>query len=137
MPVKRRVAKSRERRAKSRAAGLPVAFKPGWLTAIDGRTSIGLVAKATHESLLADIGGDPSTQQAIIAERVTWLHLQLQRLETEFARTGTGDTTQYATLSNALMAALRLLGIKRQPRDVDDLRTYLSTAAQSEDRASG
>lgn len=116
-------------------ANLPASYRPGVLASVNQRNRLGRMATATLGALVQDLGGveSLSTQQLMLAERATWLHLRLREMEEAFATGGKLNAAEYAALINAQSATLNRLGIARRARNAPSLRDYLSAAAPGGD----
>ncbi len=102
-------------------------FEPGWLGAVDKRTSLYLALRTRLDELYTDLGGREglSVQRRMICERVVFLELQCRDAET---RALNGDREvdfgRYGFLSNVLTGLLKTLGLDRQTKPItclDDL----------------
>lgn len=79
---------------------------------MDKRYSTTILAKRAYLDLLEQLDG-PSTPraQSMLAERATWLHMCLQRMESDFARTGQMDWRGYTQLTLTFTTVLKSLGL--------------------------
>ena len=103
-------------------------FEPGWLGAVDKRTSLYQALRTRLHELHTDLGGSDnlSVQRRMICERVVFLELQCRDAET---RALNGDREvdfgRYGFLSNVLTGLLKTLGLDRQTRPVQLLDDYI------------
>jgi hypothetical protein len=81
---------------------------------LDRRSREGRFLAACRAELAAHLGGTPSTTQKVLIERCAWLRLYLALLDEERIAKGAGltDHDQYLAYSNALVRAMRELGVK-------------------------
>lgn len=95
-----------------RKGTLPRRFRPGFMDAMDQRYSTAILAKRAYLDLLDQLNGSSTPKaQTILVERATWLHLRLQGLEVEYARSGTFDWRGYTQLTLTLTTVLKSLGL--------------------------
>jgi len=99
------------------------------LDAIDRRTAAYKRTRELIDAIEADLGG---ADQISAAARQLVQHAAVHGalLEDQAARWLDGepiDAATFATLSNAQRRLFETVGIKRVPRDVTDLRSYLET----------
>jgi hypothetical protein len=82
-----------------------------------------------------ELGGDNVVSQAerSLVRRIATIQVSCERLEQVFAEQEDGGTLaqldQYQRLSNALRRLLMTVGIKRVPREVPDLKDYITNHA--------
>jgi hypothetical protein len=79
--------------------------------------------------IISDFGGESemSTAQMQLARRCAWVSVQCEALESSEPF----DVTAYTTMMGHLSRTLKVLGLKRQPRDVTPtLPDYLAARAQ-------
>lgn len=109
-----------------------VAFAKAVTGELDGRTTLAKTAKALRERLERDLGGSPSTQEALIIRRVVSKALRCETIEAALLE-GKADGERleafYISLSNSLRRDLVALGLQRRQKDVKDLDTYLKERA--------
>jgi hypothetical protein len=117
-------AKSLPRRQRSR-----VGNGSSWLTGIDQRSAWYRRFKDCIQEYLSDIP-DPSAAERSIIRRVSTLQVELERLETKFAKAGEAnpeDLDLYQRAAGNLRRLLEALGLQRRPRDVTpSLSAYLA-----------
>jgi hypothetical protein len=85
--------------------------------AIDGRSTIGRLARDLEAQLVAHVGGNPSVTQRLLIERIVKIKLQLDAFDTKLA-TGTWqahDQRTFNALLNAHRLACRELGMAPAP----------------------
>jgi hypothetical protein len=100
---------------------------------IDQRTHAARNAKQIRAAVIADLGGEEvlSTLQAIMADNAAVLACQLADLKVRWLRGDEIDPAVVATITNVFNRTAAQLGINRQPRDVQDLRSYLAGKADA------
>lgn len=84
---------------------------------VDGRSREGRFLAAARAELVAHVGGEPSATQRITIDRCVWLRLHLLLLDEKLAGgslLSDHDRRSYAAFSNALVRAMRELGLKPQ-----------------------
>jgi hypothetical protein len=97
------------------------------LAGVDGRSSTMRRYKEILGQLLADVGGDPSEAQSIIARRAATLAVWSEAAEAEMANGEALDVGTYTTAINALRRLLTDLGLERRAREVTpSLTAYLN-----------
>ena len=96
---------------------LPDAFKPGFLSALDGRCDLSRTLRANYQAIVDDIGDDCSHIKSSLVERYCWLECVLQTLEVEMAQ-GKQDKGEclgkWIQGCNALLGLSKTLGIERR-----------------------
>jgi hypothetical protein len=102
---------------------------------VDGRTSTGKALAKWRAELIRDIGGDPSTQQSAIIDLIVKAKLMLDSVDAWLLRQPTLVNArkksllpvlmQRQTLADSLVRYLTAIGLKRVPRDADDLQSYI------------
>lgn len=97
------------------------------LSDIDARTAAYRRFRELAEAYTSDLGGDLSTAESAIVQRVVSLQVWLEDAEAAYAKTGQLDIATYTTGSNALRRLLADIGLQRRQRDVTpDLSSYVS-----------
>jgi hypothetical protein len=89
--------------------------------------------RALLAGIIADLGGLDmmSTGQMQLARRCAWLSLQCEVMERKAAPVEPFDVSAYVAMTGRLSQALKVLGLKRQPRDVTPtLRDYLEASRE-------
>jgi hypothetical protein len=88
--------------------------RPATLAKLDGRTQEGRLIRDTRSALVAHVGGQPSTTQAMLIERAVQLTLRIAAMDRKFAESGQTehDSRTYLAWSACLSRALRDLGLK-------------------------
>jgi hypothetical protein len=86
--------------------------------AIDGRSTIGRLARDLEAQLVAHVGGTPSITQRLLIERIVKIKLQLDAFDNKLA---SGDWTAhdqrtFNALLNAHRLACRELGLSSAPQ---------------------
>jgi len=96
---------------------------------IDGRFLLPRVAKQRYAEICADLGGYDtlSHAQRSIIRRAINLEMWIESVEAQLQRgKQINDLVGLLAQSiNTLLGIYRTLGIRRQPRDIPDLKTYL------------
>ena len=85
---------------------------------VDGRSSEMRRYRDILAQLVADMGGDPSEAQTIIARRAATLAVWCEGCEAAMANGGELDIAAFTTASNALRRLLADLGLERRVKDV-------------------
>ncbi len=108
------------------------------LTRVDGRTREGKFLARYQAQLLSDlgVGDDPSIQQATIARTAAFKALRIFMAE-QHMLTYNGDLPErlnkdYLAWSHSLRNDLALLGIKREPKPVKSIQSYLARGHSEE-----
>lgn len=100
--------------------------------AIDGRSTIGRLARDLEAQLVAHVGGNPSVTQRLLIERIVKIKLQLDAFDSKLA-TGawTGhDQRTFNALLSAQRLACRELGLSAAPPPQQSLAEYLAARAE-------
>jgi hypothetical protein len=100
---------------------------------VDGRSREGRFLAAARAELAAHVGGAPSKAEAVLIDRVAWLRLHLALIDERAAGGNpmTGhDQRAYLALSNAVVRAMRQLGLKGAAERAPSLAEYLATKAE-------
>jgi hypothetical protein len=92
---------------------------------IDQRTLAYRRAKKQLTSIASDLGGDLSTLQYELADHTAFLSAVITSAKVEWFDGKQIDLPTIAMLINAQRRCARDIGIKRIPKNVDDLREYL------------
>jgi len=97
---------------------------------IDGRSKFGKAIRQLRNSLIDDLGGDVSTQESLICDRVVFKVLRLCSFEAFILKSQGMETEkqsrEYLAMSNSLRLDLQALGLQRREREIEDLKTYLA-----------
>jgi hypothetical protein len=142
-PGARRIARHRARQAAASARPAPRRhglralerlLRHHGLAALDQRSTLARELAHWRQCLAADVGGDPSTAQAALIERVAAKRVMVGALEVYLlAHPGTfcgtappALATLYRQMSDSLRADLLALGLERRAKDVPDLTAYLA-----------
>ncbi len=100
---------------------------------LDGRSAVAHAFRRTSDQLVADLGGDLSMQEKMLAERATWLHLHLRRLEFEAATNNNRfNIKDYIGCAQTLTNVLRTLGTDRRARRIPSALEYAAQVAAEE-----
>jgi hypothetical protein len=92
---------------------------------IDGRTTLAKQLKQIKQELISDLGGDPSTAQMLLVDRIKFKAMQLYFYEMAIASGNSEMSDRYIALSNSLRLDLTSLGLKRREKEILDLKGYL------------
>ena len=111
---------------RSRIANGSATFLPG----TDGRSALARRWRDIASQLTADIGGDPSEAQSLIARRAATLGVWCEQCEAGLAGGGELDIIAFTTATNALRRLLADLGLERRARDVTSLGQILREATR-------
>jgi len=93
---------------------------------IDGRSTLYRRYRDIHNQIIRDLGEAPSEAQSLIARRASTLAVWCEQAESEMAGGGDLDIQSFTTAVNSLKRLLEVLGIKRRPKDISDLASYLA-----------
>jgi hypothetical protein len=83
--------------------------------AIDNRSREGRFLSAARHRLIQHLGGDPSTTQLVLIDRIAWLMLHCLMLDQRIAAGGDwgeNDRKCYLAFSNSLVRSLREIGLE-------------------------
>jgi len=83
--------------------------------AIDNRSREGRFLSAARHRLSQHLGGDPSTTQLVLIDRIAWLMLHCFMLDQRIAAGGDwgeNDRKCYLAFSNSLVRSLREIGLE-------------------------
>jgi hypothetical protein len=83
--------------------------------AIDNRSREGRFLTAARHRLIQHLGGNPSTTQLVLVDRVAWLMLHCLLLDQRIASGadwGENDRKCYLAFSNSLVRSLREIGLE-------------------------
>jgi hypothetical protein len=80
---------------------------------------------------LSDLGGPAAVSESenSLVRRAAVLTVQLEQIEAKFSANpdaSAADLDLYQRMTNTLRRLLETLGIKRRPRDINELPTYLA-----------
>jgi hypothetical protein len=104
------------------------------LPGVDQRSTWCRRAKECLAEHLAEKPNASAGEQAII-RRASVLIVELERMERQFALAGEADLFQlevYARVSSSMRRLLEAVGLRRRPRDVTTLATYLANRTDDE-----
>lgn len=90
---------------------------PDTLAKLDGRSKEARLLKRTRSELLAQLGRKPSVAQAMLVDRVAWLHVHLSLLDGKMAGAAPAerDARQYLAWANTMAKLLARLGLDQPP----------------------
>jgi hypothetical protein len=101
---------------------------------VDGRTKLAKYMGLLRASLIKDLGGDPSTMQAVLIDRVVHKVTKCFLYERGvLSENNQGSRDLYLALCNSLRLDLCALGLKRRARKIMNLDEYLREKEQRED----
>ena len=84
---------------------------------IDNRTRLGKQLKHLKECLASDLGGDVSTAQQVLIDRIAYKTANVHFFELAIAEGRSTDYKTYTSLTNSLRADLQVLGLERQSKE--------------------
>ena len=84
---------------------------------LDRRCRLAKQLKHLRESLIGDLGGDVTTAQAVLIDRVTYKTANAHFFELAIANGETDNWKSYTALTNSLRADLLALGLERRQKD--------------------
>lgn len=100
-----------------------------YLQRVDGRTRFGKAQRQIEAALVGALGGDPSPQEIIILQRAAMKTIRCWTIERELLSNKAAAFTleaHYLRWARELREDLKALGLKRQPKPVEDLETYVT-----------
>lgn len=116
---------------------LPAKFSRGFAWTLDRRSVVAREVVGALGQLVQDLGGPESlsSQQRMLCERAVFLHRRLIQHESAVlsGKEPLMTVNEHVGATNALLGLLKGLGLKRQARDVGDLRSYLQAAEAEPD----
>jgi hypothetical protein len=114
------VPKTGRKNAKHKVQGVPVKFKAGFLTTMDGRTDLARALRTNYDTIVEDIGGqeDVGHVKKSLVERFVWLEAILQTIEHEIAQGNIGKLGVWIQAVNSLSGLAKTLGIERKARAI-------------------
>lgn len=106
---------------------VPSKYSQGWLTELDGRTSIAGEIRERYAEVCNDLGGVDglSYMQRSLIERSLWLEYWLASQERELATGADFDVGKWTQACNSLQGIYGRLGLHRQARQVPNLTDYI------------
>lgn len=112
---------------------MPEKYEPGFIRELDGRTSLGQRLAKAYDEIVNDTDENLShTKQALI-ERFVFLEFTLQNWELEIvAHPDRADKLmgKWIQAINSLTGLAKLIGLRRQPKYVGNLKTYVEKSAK-------
>jgi uncharacterized protein YjiS (DUF1127 family) len=104
------------------------------LSDLDSRTRACRHALELRAGLLSDLGGESETSIAEreLVQRAAVLGAMLEDLEVRYLNGEDADPQQYSVLLNAQRRVLADIGLKRRPRDVVSIDSYLAKETRSD-----
>ena len=98
---------------------------------LDGRSKLAKWVKTLRSSLTRDLGGNLSTQQAILVDRAVHKTVKCYLFETQVLDgNGPGSRDHYLACCNSLRLDLMALGLEKRIKDLPDLESYLRSKAE-------
>ena len=99
-----------------------------FLDGADGRSLIARRFKDILSEIVSDLGGTEiiSEGQRQLARRAATLSTEAETMEATLAGGGELDLDRYVVLTNALNRTFSNLGLRRRPKTVQDLDSYLA-----------
>jgi hypothetical protein len=95
---------------------------------LDGRTAAARRFRELVSDYSSDLGGDLTTAQQAIVQRVVSLQVWCEGAEASYAESGELDISTFTTATNAMRRLLADIGLERRPKDVTpNLRDYLAS----------
>lgn len=109
---------------------VPSRYTQGWLTELDGRTSIAAEMRQRFAEVCNDLGGvnSLSYMQRSLVERALWLEYWLASQERELAHGSDFDVGRWVQAANSLQGIYSRLGLHRRAKKVPSLTEYLKAA---------
>jgi hypothetical protein len=101
------------------------------IDALDRRTRPFRRYEAIRGAVLADLGGEESTSEVVrqLISKFATLALQLEVMEAAAINGDEIDVDQFGRAAGHLRRIAETLGLRRVPKDVPDLHTYLAAKA--------
>lgn len=92
---------------------LPVLYRHGRFYKIDGRSREGILLKTTNNALLEQLNRRPTPAEKLLIERLSWLHLCIQLLDSRVleGQVGYDEAAAYASHINSFSQGLANLGL--------------------------
>lgn len=104
---------------------------------LDGRSRFGKAVTQLRKSLISDLGGDLSTQESLIVDRVVFKVLRLCSFEAHILKSqgmeSERQSREYLAMSNSLRLDLMALGLERRMKDITPLKETLEALAREEE----
>jgi len=98
---------------------------------LDGRSKVAKTLRAINRFLVAELGGEPSTQEMLIIERASFKAVKCILAEIAMLNgNGNGFEGHYLAWSNSLRLDLCTLGLERRQKEVTDLTEYIQKKAE-------
>lgn len=99
------------------------------LAEVDGRTAAARRFRDVLAEIVSDLGGADllSEGQRQLARRAAMMSVECEALEAKSVAGEAIDLDQYGALADRIGRAFHRLGLKRVPRDVPDLQTYIKS----------
>ena len=119
---------------RSPVARAKISNDKGWLTGIDGRSATARRYRDLVEQFVSDLGGFDvvSEAQVQLVRRASGLAVRLEQVEADLINGGDICSEDYVRECNTICRVLRVLGLKRQQRDVTpSLREYVDAKART------
>jgi hypothetical protein len=106
------------------------------LTNLDGRSVLAKALSHIQSELVSALGGPETVtpQERILIDRVSYKMARCVLFEADSLSKGgtTSSDAYYLTWSNSIRQDLLALGLRRRPKAVQDLRSYLEEVSQND-----
>jgi hypothetical protein len=115
-----------------RYTSIPAEFEARFLEHLDQRSRVARIIRERLDAVADDLGGMDSLSYAkrSLLRRAIWLELVIEQREVEASEGKSVDLGQQTQMLNALIGLWRTLGLERKPRDIQDLRSYISRSGE-------
>lgn len=104
---------------------------------IDGRSKFGKAIRQLRSSLIDDLGGEVSTQESLLVDRIVFKVLRLCSFEAYILKSQGMETErqsrEYLTMSNSLRLDLCAVGLGKRERDITPLSERLAALAREQE----
>jgi len=129
--AKKKKTKTKRSYNNTKELALPEKYKAGFLQGLDKRTIVFEALNKSYQEIMLDMGGAESLShvQHVLVEKFVFLEFVLYRLERRMIKNPkkleslTGKWTQ---LLNSLQGLANRIGMKRNPRQVLNLKNYIN-----------
>lgn len=133
-----RVKTAIKEKRKRRLTELPARFEPGFLRALDHRTSLAQRLHTAYDNIVSDLGGMDGLSHAQLAliERFVFLECQMQHWEALIAaepKKSTELLSRWIQALNSLNGLAKTIGLKRKLRDARTLDAYVKSRSKDKD----
>ena len=104
---------------------VPAKFTPRFWEDSDRRIAVVKTIRRRYQLLKQHCGGDESYQRDLLCQRLAFISIILETKEVITAEGGHLYLGSYVQAVNALVGLLKMLGLEKRIKNVNDLRTYL------------